>query len=550
MKTTRIIQLSPLIANQIAAGEVIERPASVVKELVENSIDAHATKIEVEIEGGGMHLIRVRDNGQGIVKSDLSLAFARHATSKIRTQADLEAIVSMGFRGEALASIASVSRCRLLSQQKLQEDAWQIQFAGDLTPIITPAAHPIGTTVEVADLFYNTLVRRKFLRSEKTEFQAIDDVFKRLALAHQEITFSLKHQQRQVRYFPKASNEGSEKVRLAKICGQQFINQALHISMQAGSLSLRGWLGSPALAKRQGDCQYFFVNRRMIKDRLLNHVIRTIYQQHPLMVEGSYPSYVLYLSLSPHDVDVNVHPTKQEVKFANARMVHDFLSKCVRDTLNQVNAEEVLTSTPHYQSTAVSKRFFAGSITDTQVSNEFYQLANKEFEYPQEKHTLGERFAFLEEDNAVVLVSLYQAKSSLLAFYYETYAGNIAAKPLLFPQRFTLSSSGIEAKLQKLGFVVRIQNHELIILQQPAIFEDVITQEIMETFVQSEPQKIYEALSNLKVNWSALKDTDFTMFIKAWMSQHPNGPWLRLSHEQFEKLIAQKVSPLEAGYID
>lgn len=536
---TRILQLSPLIANQIAAGEVVERPASVVKELLENSVDAHATKIEVEIEGGGMHLIRVRDNGHGIVKADLELAFSRHATSKIRTQTDLEAIHSMGFRGEALASIASISRCRLLSQSEYQEEgAWQIQFTPDLTSIINPVAHPQGTTVEVADLFYNTPVRRKFLRSEKTEFQAIDDMFKRQALAHPEITFSLKHQQRQVRFYPKASNQSGEKARIGKICGQQFIHQALEVSMQAGSLRLRGWLGSPHLARRQADCQFFFVNQRMIKDRLLNHVIKTIYQQHTSMVEGSYPCYVLFLHVDPNDVDVNVHPTKQEVRFSQARLVHDFLSKCVRDSLNQINDEPVQSTPFHHH--AVSKRF----------SSEFYQIAKENpVETTQQMINHGKRLAFVEDENDVVVVSLLKAKSSLLAFYFKNYVGCVATKSLLFPKRFTkpqrMSSSECETILKKFGLMVRVQDQEILLLEQPSILQNEITQTQLEKMLSMDSTEIYHAVAELTVNWSCLGEADFTSLLQAWINHHPQGSWVRMSHLQLEKMIFQEEAFVE-----
>ncbi|MBI2790960.1 MAG: DNA mismatch repair endonuclease MutL [Gammaproteobacteria bacterium] len=535
---TRILQLSPLIANQIAAGEVVERPASVVKELLENSIDAKATKIEVEIEGGGMHLIRVRDNGHGIIKPDLELAFSRHATSKIRTQADLEAIHSMGFRGEALASIASISRCRLLSQSENQEGAWQIQFAPDLTSIINPTAHPQGTTVEVADLFYNTPVRRKFLRSEKTEFQAIDDMFKRQALAHPEITFSLKHQQRQVRFYPKISNQSGEKTRIGKICGQQFINQAVEVSMQAGSLYLRGWLGYPQLARRQADCQYFFVNQRMIKDRLINHVIKTIYQQHALMVEGSYPCYVLFLNVDPGDVDVNVHPTKQEVRFSQARLVHDFLSKCVRDSLNQIN-DEPAQATPYHQTPALSKRF----------SSEFYQIAKENpVEIKQQTINHGKRFAFIEDEDDVILVSLLKAKPSLLAFYFKNYAGSIATKTLLFPKRFTkpqcnMPSSQCEAILKNYGLIVRVQDQDILLLEQPNILQGEITQAQLDKMMTID-SLMDHAVAELTVNWSCLGGADFTSLLQAWMNHHPQGPWVRISHQQFEEMIFQKEATI------
>ncbi|MBD2811334.1 DNA mismatch repair endonuclease MutL [Xenorhabdus sp. Vera] len=326
--------LPPQLANQIAAGEVVERPASVVKELVENSLDAGATRIDIDIERGGAKLIRIRDNGYGISQQDLTLALARHATSKIASLDDLEAIVSMGFRGEALASISSVSRLTLTSRPESQTEAWQSYAEGrDMGVTVKPAAHPVGTTVEVLDLFYNTPARRKFLRTEKTEFGHIDEVVRRIALARLDIAINLNHNGKLVRQYRPAKEESQHERRLAAICGTAFVQQALALSWQHDSLSIKGWVVDPMSAATGSDIQYCYVNGRMMRDRLINHAIRQAYQD---LIQGEQqPAYVLYLEIDPHQVDVNVHPAKHEVRFHQARLVHDFIYQGVAAVLKQ-----------------------------------------------------------------------------------------------------------------------------------------------------------------------------------------------------------------------
>ncbi|MDR0217708.1 MAG: DNA mismatch repair endonuclease MutL [Enterobacteriaceae bacterium] len=326
--------LPPQLANQIAAGEVVERPASVVKELVENSLDAGATRIDIDIERGGAKLIRIRDNGCGISRHDLTLALARHATSKIASLDDLEAIVSMGFRGEALASISSVSRLTLTSRPENQAEAWQAYAEGrDMDVTVKPAAHPVGTTVEVLDLFYNTPARRKFLRTEKTEFSHIDEVVRRIALARLDVAINLNHNGKLVRQYRPAKEESQHERRLAAICGTAFVQQALALSWQHDGLAIKGWVVDPITASVAGDIQYCYVNGRMMRDRLINHAIRQAYQD--LLQGEQQPAYVLYLEIDPHQVDVNVHPAKHEVRFHQARLVHDFIYQGVAAVLQQ-----------------------------------------------------------------------------------------------------------------------------------------------------------------------------------------------------------------------
>lgn len=329
--------LPPQLANQIAAGEVVERPASVVKELVENSLDAGATRIDIDIEKGGAKLIRIRDNGCGINKDELALALARHATSKIATLDDLEAIISLGFRGEALASISSVSRLTLTSRTAEQNEAWQAYAEGrDMDVTLKPAAHPVGTTLEVLDLFYNTPARRKFLRTEKTEFTHIDEVIRRIALARFDVSINLQHNGKMIRQYRAIKENEPRERRLGSICSTQFLQHALAISWQHGDLKIDGWVVDPVGARTLTDMQYCYVNGRMMRDRLLNHAIRQAYQTQ--LAEDQSPAYVLYLEVDPHQVDVNVHPAKHEVRFHQSRLVHDFIYQAVVTVLQQSGA--------------------------------------------------------------------------------------------------------------------------------------------------------------------------------------------------------------------
>lgn len=326
----RIHALTPLLANQIAAGEVVERPASVVKELVENSIDAGATAIEVEIEEGGTKLIKVFDNGSGIHQDDLLLALSPHATSKLPNSDALSNIMTLGFRGEALASIASISRLSLTSAQQ-GVSGYSITAEGDITPSILPAAHPTGTTVLVQDLFFNTPARRKFLRSVRTEFEAIDELIKRFALFYRTIRFTLKHNQRVIRQYPSANNPLQEIERLKSLCGSEFVQHALQIEAESAQLLLTGWIAEPHFSRSQADMQYFYVNGRMIRDKVMVHAVKSAYQD--VLYRDRHPAYVLFLQMPAEFVDVNVHPTKNEVRFREGRLVHEFLKHALSDAL-------------------------------------------------------------------------------------------------------------------------------------------------------------------------------------------------------------------------
>ena len=335
---TPIRLLPPQLADQIAAGEVVERPASVVKELLENSLDAGADQIDIELQQGGIGLIRVRDNGGGIAKSDLALALCRHATSKILELADLDAVATLGFRGEALASIASVSRLTLTSSTGAPGDGWSVRSAVD-HPELIPAPHPRGTTVEVRELFFNTPARRRFLRTERTEYLRIEEVVRRLALSHPEVSIRLRHNDRQTQELRAATNPLATERRLAAICGQAFLEQARHLAMEHRELRLHGWIALPTFSRRQADLQYFFVNGRSVRDKLVTHAVRQAYRD--LLYQQRHPAFVLFLELPPGEVDVNVHPTKHEVRFRAARDIHDFLFGTLRRSLAEITPGDV-----------------------------------------------------------------------------------------------------------------------------------------------------------------------------------------------------------------
>ncbi|MBS0432233.1 MAG: DNA mismatch repair endonuclease MutL [Proteobacteria bacterium] len=328
--------LSPELVNQIAAGEVIERPASVVKELVENSLDAGATKIEIDIAQGGARLIRVRDDGSGIPRDELPLALSAHATSKIASFEDLARVASMGFRGEALASIASVSRLSVVSRTQDDAHAWRIEVHGaDIGPP-QPASGARGSTVEVHDLFHAVPARRKFLRAERTEFGHIDELVKSLALARPAVDFRLGHNGKPVRLLKPARDADARLERAAELLGSNFAGNCLHVDHAAAGMELHGWVGLPTASRAQSDQQYFYVNGRLVRDRVVAHAVKQAYAD--VLFHGRHPAFVLFLQLDPQGVDVNVHPAKSEVRFREARLVHDFLFRTLHEAIAQTRA--------------------------------------------------------------------------------------------------------------------------------------------------------------------------------------------------------------------
>lgn len=334
MPTIRLLQ--PALINQIAAGEVIERPASVVKELVENSLDAGASRIEVEIEAGGARLIRVRDDGCGIAAQELPLAIASHATSKIASFEELERVASMGFRGEALASLASVSRFVLTARRASDAQASSIEVLAGQAAEVVPAAHPVGACVEARDLFHNVPARRKFLRAERTEYAHIDERVRSLALASPGVAFRLSHNGKVTRNFKPVQTDDDALSRVAEVMGPDFADNQRRVDQQAAGMHLHGWIGLPTTSRSQADRQYFFVNGRQVRDKSVLHAVRQAYAD--VLYGGRHPAYVLFLQVDPARVDVNVHPAKHEVRFRDQQLVHQLVYRSLHDALATARA--------------------------------------------------------------------------------------------------------------------------------------------------------------------------------------------------------------------
>ena len=351
------------LVNQIAAGEVVERPSSVVKELLENSLDAQATRIEIDVEQGGVKSIRIRDNGHGIHKDDLILSLSPHATSKIRSLDDLENVSSLGFRGEALPSIASVSRLSVKSKWQDADAAWQVQAINSETFDISPAALNEGTVIEVRDLFFNVPARRKFLKTEKTEFSHLEEVIKKIALSRFDVEITLRHNQRPIRQLRAATDRLQQEKRIAEVFGPAFIEQALHMDFAIDGFRLWGWIGLPTFSRSQADMQYFYVNGRTVRDKVVSHAIRQAYQD--VLFHGRHPAYLLFFELEPSAVDVNAHPGKHEVRFRQSRAVHDFLFRAIHKALAETRPGNDGTHNLSHFSTP-------GSAADVSVRPDFY----------------------------------------------------------------------------------------------------------------------------------------------------------------------------------
>lgn len=462
--SSRIQQMPDQLINQIAAGEVVERPASVVKELLENSLDAGASRIDIDVEQGGIKSIRIRDNGGGIHKDDLALALSRHATSKIRSLDDLEQVRSLGFRGEALPSIASVSRMTLTSKQN-DAEGWQVQ--GDLPGELKPAAHVDGTTVEVRDLFFNVPARRKFLKAEKTEFSHLEEVVSRIALSRFDVDIQLTHNGKVVRNLRAARSEEEDARRIAAVCGETFVEQSRALSFEAAGLSLQGWIALPVFSRASTDMQYFFVNGRMVRDKLVAHALRQAYQD--VLYHGRHPAFVLYLQIDPMLVDVNAHPAKHEVRFRDSRTVHDFIYRTVHQALADVRPGESQTLEQNHAPAFFSSGLLSAypqAITrqnamPLQVAEQMMAYASlaaavQDMEPPltaadqpdQSLHPLGYAIAqlhgvFILAQNAqgLVMVDMHAAHERIT---YERLkqamsAGSITAQPLLVPLHIAVS---------------------------------------------------------------------------------------------------------------
>ncbi|MGQ9425045.1 DNA mismatch repair endonuclease MutL [Gilvimarinus sp. F26214L] len=603
MTTSRRIQrLSPRLSNQIAAGEVVERPASVIKELLENSLDAGATQIEIDVEQGGVKLMRVRDNGHGIARDDLSLALSRHATSKILDLDDLEAVATLGFRGEALASISSVSRLLLSSNTADQGEGWQVFAAGrEMEAEVAPTAHPRGTTVEVKDLFFNTPARRKFMRTEKTEFGRIEDVVKKLALAHFDVLFQLKHNNRVVHQFRPARTQAEQERRVAQVCGPAFMDKAVAIEVEHSGLRLWGWVAEPTFSRSQADLQYFYVNGRAIRDKVVSHAVRQAYAD--VLYHGRHPAYVLNLDLEPATVDVNVHPTKHEVRFRDGRLVHDFLYRSLHRALADLRpgnheAPQLVTEAPVRAPTSgvaegprqqQPMNFFSRpnpAVEQVREGMRLYealhqpQVAAAEVEPRQtpgeDAHIppLGYAIAQLkgiyilaENAQGLVVVDMHAAHERITyermkcAFSEE----GIRAQPLLVPQSIAVSQKEADAAeahpniFQSLGFELQRAGPETLLVRQiPALLDrsnveqlvrDVLADIVEHGSSERIRQHLHEILSTMACHGSVRANRKLTIpemnallrdmeaTERSGQCNHGRPTWTALGLDELDKLF-------------
>ena len=490
--------LSPRLANQIAAGEVVERPASVLKELLENALDAGATRIDVEVEAGGVGRIRVRDDGEGIPASELPLALSRHATSKIQDLDDLEAVATLGFRGEALASIASVSRLELYSAVAHATAAMVSVEGRDMRPEVTPCAHPVGTTVDVRDLFFNTPARRKFLKAEKTEFGHLETVFIRAALSRFDVGFRLSNQGRAVRSLSPCSDLSGARERVTTLLGRPFMDAALEVNAEVVGLRLTGWVARPTFNRAQADLQYFFVNGRIIRDKLVSHALRQAFRD--VLFHGRHPAYVLYFEIEPDQVDVNVHPTKHEVRFRDSRWVYDFLFKQAHRLLGDdrpvVPVAEQLSDNlaPELQHQSQSWRMPLNhqpnlglhalmALTVPHIDRQLDRPAETAEDLPPlgfARAQLHGVFILSEAADGMVIIDMHAAHERIM---YEALKSamdgqGLVSQPLLIPERLAVSSKEADlvddahALFASFGLTVRRVGPETITIEQvPALLK-------------------------------------------------------------------------------
>lgn len=478
------IQALPLhLANQIAAGEVIERPASVVKELVENSIDAGAHHVYIDIEGAGSHLIRVRDDGFGIHPDDLALALSRHATSKLHSSEELSHISSLGFRGEALPSIASVSHLSLSSRQQEAECGWQVTST---TQQATPVNQPFGTTIEVRELFFNVPARKHFLRGDKTELHHITTTVHRLALSKFDIGFHYQSGANALVKLPIASTTEQQQQRIAKICGNAFIKNSLYLEQHFDEIELKGWLGKRHAHRPQTDINYFFINGRVIRDRVINHAIRQAYAD--LIPPGRHPAFVLYLTIPLEKVDINVHPTKHEVRFRDARLVHGLITRALQEALAAEQPSENNTQS-RLDIEMPSKRGIAEKPTRYMHEPEEAKAQNSPAFDFHVTSLLHQRYIITTIDASEPwLIDLQLAERSLRQqqFNHAIACNTLRSRPILVPIKLSLEPLELqvmaehETLLSQLGIQFNIQAPYLVIQAIPSLLTHVDVIELMQ----------------------------------------------------------------------
>ena len=569
----RIHSLPIQLVNQIAAGEVVERPSSVVKELVENCFDAGAQQIFIDIEQGGARLIKIRDDGCGIDKEDLPLALSRHATSKIASLQDLEQVASMGFRGEALPSISSVARLTLISRTADAECAWSVCADGterNFDP--QPDPHPLGTTVDVQDLFYNTPARRKFLKAEKTEFAHIETLIKRMALSRFDISFVLTHTQKEVLNLRQAHDVSAQEQRVADICGPEFIKNSVSIDYSASGLQLNGWVGLPTFSRSQQDMQFFYVNGRLVKDKLVSHAVKQAYQD--VLYHGRHPVFVLYLTLDPTLVDVNAHPAKTEVRFREGRLVHDFLFSALHRSLADVRPGQTVTvldtETLEYEPSSQTSFSMGGSLNRQSTYNPrppqqsslpysvgesikaYAKLYQETPAYSTEHLTpdsapitppLGYAIAHLhniyilaETANGIILVDTHAAHERVTyeRLKQQHTEGAIPSQPLLLPIKLNVTPAEADLAEQEheffmqLGFEITRSGPEALTLRaSPALLRNV-----------DKEQLVRDVLADLSVNGVSQRIEEHTNSILASMACHGSvRAHRRLSIDEMNALL-------------
>lgn len=481
---------------------MVERPASVVKELLENSLDAKAKHIQIDIEYGGVRLLRVRDDGEGMQRDDLLLATKSHTTSKIYTTKDLQAIGTLGFRGEALASIASISHLQIQSCAQDETQAWKIFCSREHEGLISiePTSHPQGTTVEVRDLFYNIPARRKFLRSDKTEFGHIEALVKNLALSHFEVGFELQHNQRLIFQLKPAYSIEEKQKRIEKLVEKQFLQQAITIDFSAVGLRLHGWLGLPSFERSQNDWQFFYVNGRVVRDRILNHAVKQAYQDQ--LYPGKHPSYILHLETELDALDVNVHPTKHEVRFHDQRLIHDFIFRHLFAALNNEKLAEAsaasavkplniiqfsvkepstyyqMSSIPHYEHKVIQPH----SVKSKQNLGTFITRINEKVILA--RNAIG--LAFIHIEKAQYALAYSQLKQAILH-------GNIKQQPLLIPAAIQLPENDLDylsqhqSTLIQLGInITQSSANTVLIRSLPAILKKVDLDKLFHDIVNAQ----------------------------------------------------------------
>jgi DNA mismatch repair protein MutL len=483
------------LIDQIAAGEVVERPAAVVKELVENSLDAGASRIDLEIEAGGTRLIRVTDNGKGIASDELTLALSRHATSKISSLNDLEALTSLGFRGEALPSIGSVARLRLTSRAAGADQAWSLFCDGGALGEPKPAALAAGTTVEVRELFFNTPARRKFLRSERTEYGHLDDVVKSLALARPDVAFSLRHDQKGQFSLPVATDRAAREARIAALCGEELLEHATWFERAVDGMSLEGWVAAPTYSRAQPDLQFTFVNGRFVRDKLLKHAIRHAYRD--VLYQARHPACVLFLTIDPRRVDVNAHPAKLEIRFRDSRTVHDFVFRTIESVLAHPDSQtgesrpapavlpvgvahngtpRQIPELPLYQRLHSRTPSQTAGVAEPRVSE-----GSAPLDLGTALAQLGGIYVLAEVAEGLVIVDMHAAHERITyeAMKLEFAADRLVAEPLLLPLDLRLAEREADAvesapgTLTRLGFAVERRGiGEVRVLAVPRLLAD------------------------------------------------------------------------------